>query len=126
MRQADHLDLIAKAGATTLTAAKKDQTQIIPDADLSSLFGIDIDEGPQTENKPIKVVPIKKSASRRKTKKSRMPAASIKKKIKADGSQTAKSAKSAKTASTKNKSKPLKSEAQVTKKKSKRTLLQKL
>jgi len=118
LRQAEHLDLIAKAGSTTLTAVKKDQAKIIPDADLSSLFGIDIDEGHQKEHKPIKVVaekkaPIKKSKSRCKTEKSPSTLASVKKKsvtsavkkkkIKADGSRTVKSAKMA---SAKKKSKP--------------------
>jgi uncharacterized Zn finger protein len=50
LRQADHVELIAKAGASSLTQATANQDdQILDDNELSSLFGIDMAEVPQKE-----------------------------------------------------------------------------
>lgn len=50
LRQADHVELIAKAGTTPLTKAATDQSdQILEGSDLSSLFGIDMGDIPQKD-----------------------------------------------------------------------------
>lgn len=52
VRVADHVELIAKAGTTSLTKAVSDQSdQILADSDLSSLFGIDMGEASQKDLK---------------------------------------------------------------------------
>lgn len=51
LRQADHLELIAKAGATSLTQTVTDQSdQILERSDLSALFGIDMGETSQKDS----------------------------------------------------------------------------
>lgn len=46
LRQADHIELIAKAGTTSLGKFSEDpEDNILAGTDLSSLFGIDIEEG---------------------------------------------------------------------------------
>lgn len=53
LRQADHVDLIAKAGTISLTQASSDQSdRILDDTDLSSLFGIDIGDNPKQDLTP--------------------------------------------------------------------------
>lgn len=48
LRQADHVELISKAGTTSLTKTAADQSdQILADSDLSSLFGIDMGDASQ-------------------------------------------------------------------------------
>lgn len=50
LRQADHVELIAKVSTTSLTHATTDQSdQILDSSELSSLFGIDMAETPQKE-----------------------------------------------------------------------------
>jgi uncharacterized Zn finger protein len=50
LRQADHVELIAKAGTASLTQTSSDQSdRILNDSDLSTLFGIDMGEAPQKE-----------------------------------------------------------------------------
>jgi uncharacterized Zn finger protein len=52
LRQADHVELIAKAGTTSLTKTAADQSeQILADSDLSSLFGIDMGDASQKDLK---------------------------------------------------------------------------
>jgi uncharacterized Zn finger protein len=51
LRQADHLELISKAGATSLITNSLDQQSVLSDDDLSTLFNIDIG---QTSPKAIK------------------------------------------------------------------------
>jgi uncharacterized Zn finger protein len=53
LRRADHVELIAKAGTTSLTKTASDQgDQILADTDLSSLFSIDMGDTPQKRLKP--------------------------------------------------------------------------
>lgn len=53
LRQADHVELIAKAGKTSLTKTSTDQSdQILADSDLSSLFGIDMSNSSQKDAAP--------------------------------------------------------------------------
>lgn len=48
LRQADYVELIAKAGTTSLTQPSADQSdQILADSDLSLLFGIDMGDTSQ-------------------------------------------------------------------------------
>ncbi len=55
LRQADHIELIAKAGNTTLTQTAADQSdQVLADSELSSLFGIEMGDAPQKDLKPAK------------------------------------------------------------------------
>lgn len=54
LRQVNQLDLIAELSATTLTSTKTDSPQSISDADLSELFGIEIEEEPRNEKQPRK------------------------------------------------------------------------
>ncbi len=62
LRQADHIELIAKAGTTSLTQTVADQSdQILTDSDLSSLFGIDMGKvSPKNTNLTKTVSTIKK------------------------------------------------------------------
>jgi uncharacterized Zn finger protein len=63
LRQADHLDLIAKAGTTSFTqTTSHPEDTILADADLSSLFGIDMNVS--KKKKPT----AKKSAKKRQVK----------------------------------------------------------
>jgi uncharacterized Zn finger protein len=51
LRQADHVELIAKAGTASLTQTASDQSdQILADSDLSSLFGIDMGDSSQNDS----------------------------------------------------------------------------
>lgn len=56
LRQADHADLIAKAGTKSLVKTRKDNSdQVLADSELSSLFGIDIgDQFPNSTNSKAK------------------------------------------------------------------------
>jgi uncharacterized Zn finger protein len=48
LRQADHVELITKAGTTSLTKPAADQSdQVLADSDLSALFGIDMADASQ-------------------------------------------------------------------------------
>ena len=52
LRQADHLELIAKAGTTSLMNTTTDlDSQLLADSDLSSLFGIDL--GGEVTSEPV-------------------------------------------------------------------------
>jgi uncharacterized Zn finger protein len=64
LRQADHLELLAKASVANLKTKADSKQQSIADSDLSSLFGIDIEEAPK------KVVSKPKSKLTRSIKKS--------------------------------------------------------
>jgi uncharacterized Zn finger protein len=72
LRKADHVELITKAGTTSLIQSSADQgDQILDESDLSTLFGIDISEVSQkmvniedrklkgTAKKSVKIVKIK-------------------------------------------------------------------
>jgi uncharacterized Zn finger protein len=51
LRQADYVELIAKASVTSLTQATLDPSeQVLADSDLASLFDIDIDNTPQEKS----------------------------------------------------------------------------
>jgi uncharacterized Zn finger protein len=53
LRQADHVELIAKAGAPSFTKTSADRSdQILADSDLSSLFGIDMGDALQKHARP--------------------------------------------------------------------------
>jgi uncharacterized Zn finger protein len=71
LRQADHVELIAKAGTTSLTQTAADQNnQILADSDLSSLFGIDMGEASQKKSKPVKQkIKLKKKTTAKKSNK---------------------------------------------------------
>lgn len=66
LRQADHLELLAKASVANLKTKVDSKQQSIADSDLSSLFGIDIEEAPKKvvskpKPKPKSTQPTKKS-----------------------------------------------------------------
>lgn len=53
LRQADHIELIAKASTTALIKTATDQSnQVLADSDLSSLFGIDMGDASQKDLTP--------------------------------------------------------------------------
>lgn len=57
LRQADHVELIAQAGAASFTKTSTDQSdQILTDSDLSSLFGIEMGDRSQKNTDLIKAV----------------------------------------------------------------------
>lgn len=70
LRQADHVELIAKAGTTSLTQTSDQSDQILADSDLSSLFGIDMGDALQKDLKPAKQdIKLKKKTIAKKSKK---------------------------------------------------------
>ena len=71
LRQADHIELIAKAGTTTFTQTAAAQgDQILADSDLSSLFGIEMGDASKKDLKPVKQnIKLKKKTTAKKSNK---------------------------------------------------------
>lgn len=62
LRQVDHIELIAKAGTASLTKAGRNQNErMLEGSDLSTLFGIDMDDLSKNGPKPKKAIPKIKS-----------------------------------------------------------------
>ncbi len=69
LRQADHLELLAKASATSLVQdIETESDDILADSDLSALFGIDMGEAKPVEVKAAKAKPKAKAKTKSKTK----------------------------------------------------------
>ncbi|EKD73351.1 MAG: hypothetical protein ACD_45C00350G0002 [uncultured bacterium] len=74
LRQADHLELLAKASAASLTTQSNNEAPSIADSDLSALFGIDIEppHKQKTVSKKVakkKLIAVKKRKTSMQTKK---------------------------------------------------------
>lgn len=91
LRQADHTELTAKASTVSLSKVPLTQeTQLLDNRDLSTLFGIEIEE--MTQQLPEKQHSIKKKSSNNKLKKTKTNKASLKQIVKST-SKTSKSVK---------------------------------
>jgi uncharacterized Zn finger protein len=72
LRQADHVELITKAGATSLTQITSSQSDpVFADTDLSSLFGIDIDHASK-KNPPKQKIKLNNKSTTKKPDKNKI------------------------------------------------------